>query len=201
MAAKSIAQPTQRPQRKRADHDCVPRVSDENQNEFAVSLQAIPAVKAKKPTPTDRETACSRAPGRGVRPASLRPSRTSSRLPPCRPACRRPNFATFQAPLQAANRPRWQEFRILQTPSPIAARRSDILALSGRDAGQQTPWPRKQPNRSDRHRSRQDGGKAEAAVTGGVALRLPHTWPRAWTPRHSVQLPARGDFSVVSLTQ
>ena len=55
--------------------------------------------------------------------------------------------------------------------------------------------------RSDRHRSRQDGGKAEAAVTGGVALRLPHTWPRAWTPRHSVQLPARGDFSVVSLTQ
>ena len=36
MAAKSIAQPTQRPQRKRADHDCVPRVSDENQNEFAV---------------------------------------------------------------------------------------------------------------------------------------------------------------------
>ena len=36
MAAKSIAQPTQRPQRKQADHDCVPRVSDENQNEFAV---------------------------------------------------------------------------------------------------------------------------------------------------------------------
>ena len=37
MAAKSIAQPTQRPQRKQADHDCGPRVSDENQNEFAVN--------------------------------------------------------------------------------------------------------------------------------------------------------------------
>ena len=33
-AAKSIAQPTQRPQRKQADHDCGPRVSDEK-NEFA----------------------------------------------------------------------------------------------------------------------------------------------------------------------